>query len=262
MAQPLAADAPATPTGLETEPGNGQVTLTWEDPGDPTIKYIYRVQEGGGVVGSWKDIPGSDILGSNAGTISYVVPDLTNGSAYRFHLRAENDDGQSGIASSLWEYAISDAPAPTGFTVTVGWVSGEATLTWDDPGDNDITGYEYSAVAPGYNSGWTDIPNGANTFSVTLTGLKDEDSHAFRVRAVNDDGPGASSDPIVWGIPSPPRPPGPTGFSAIPGDGQVALSWDYSDDPRITGYGYGQIAGNTWIYYAIEGSDPGPPATP
>ncbi len=82
---------PAAPTGLSATPGDRQVTLSWTDPGDPTItKWRYRiVRTGQGGSAEWRDVPGS-----TATTTSYVVPDLTNGTEYRFRILAVNDAGE------------------------------------------------------------------------------------------------------------------------------------------------------------------------
>ena len=73
------------------------MTLAWDDPSDSAITgYEYQVNHnhtGTGNLtgwGEWTAIPGS-----GAGASSYDVDGLTNGSEYRFRLRAVNDVGPS-----------------------------------------------------------------------------------------------------------------------------------------------------------------------
>ncbi|MDE2911867.1 MAG: fibronectin type III domain-containing protein, partial [Paracoccaceae bacterium] len=83
---------PAKPTGFTAAAGNAQVTLSWTNPGDSSItKYQYQQKEGNNAWGNWTNIPNSAPGGTNA--TSYTVTNLTNGTVYRFRIRAVNADG-------------------------------------------------------------------------------------------------------------------------------------------------------------------------
>ena len=122
---------PAKPTGLTATAGDGGVVLLWADPGNSAISgYQYRQQSAGGDFGSW--LPTDESFGDNSATIG----GLTNGSEYRFQIRAlvgavpgAASDTVSATPSSRLG---SIRPAPTGFTATAG--DGEVTLTWDYAG--------------------------------------------------------------------------------------------------------------------------------
>ena len=78
------------------------------------------------------------------------------------------------------------APArPTGLAAAAG--DERVTLSWDDPADASITGYEYRVRWTGVAWGdWTAIAGSAA--SVTVEGLENGVEHRFKLRAVNGAG--------------------------------------------------------------------------
>ena len=89
---------PASPSGLAASAGDGQVGLSWADPGNGSIlRYQVRFRAGSSFGpsddGLWQDIPGS-----SATTAAYTVPGLTNRREYVFQVRAVNASGE-GAAS-------------------------------------------------------------------------------------------------------------------------------------------------------------------
>ena len=94
---------PDPPTEVETTTdGNGSVTISWSNPGDPDIaSYEYLLRQGGQPAGEWRTVPGS-----NADTTSVTI-DLTTGEAvavnnvtpmveWTIHLRARDVNGNAG----------------------------------------------------------------------------------------------------------------------------------------------------------------------
>ena len=70
--------------GLTATPGNVQIALSWNDPGDSTItKYQYTQRSEDGGWAAW-----TDISGSGATTTSHTVTGLTNGTEYTIAVRA------------------------------------------------------------------------------------------------------------------------------------------------------------------------------
>ena len=143
-----AVSAPAKPTGLSAEVAHDSVTLTWNDPGDDTITgYVIlrrvRVNNTGGDF---------DVLVSDTGTAALTYTDNTVAASltYTYRIKAINKHGVS--ARSRWfhidtpaapepeEEQSAEPPArPTGLSATASHDS--VALTWDDPGDDTITGY-------------------------------------------------------------------------------------------------------------------------
>ena len=85
--------------------------------------------------------------------------------------------------------------APTGLTATAG--DGGVTLSWNNPGDSTITGYEYQVnhndTGTGNLSGWgawQSIGGNADTTSYTINGLTNGREYRYRLRAVNASGAG------------------------------------------------------------------------
>ena len=236
---PLAVHAqsvPNAPTGLTATPGDGQVTLSWDDPGDTTITGYQASSDDGTSY--------SAISGSDANTISHTVDYLTNGTEYSFKVRAVNEAG-TGAASA----AVSETPliaAPKNLGVTVG--DGQVTLGWDDPDNSSISRYQVSSN--GGTSYSTISGSDADTVQYIKTGLTNGTSYTFAVRAVN----GAAA--FVWATPtatSEAVPAAPSNLQASAGDGQVTLSWADPDDTTITGYQVSSDDGTS--YSAISGSD-------
>ena len=219
-ATPMA--APAAPTNLLAAAGATEVALTWDDPDDDTITG-YQVSTNGGE--TFADIDGTDISKNDTdNTFAYTVPGLTNGTLYTFVLRAVNTYGEGAEATVT---APTLPAAPTGL-MAEGGEDRQVTLSWDDPDNNTVSGYQYSTDG---GTNFTDIAgvdisegDMGNTLKYTVTGLTNGTEYTFAVRAVNASGAGAASTETAT-----PLWPAPTGLVAAPGEGQVTLTWDTVD---------------------------------
>ncbi len=98
---------PDAPAGLTATPGDGEATLRWRNPRNPSItRYEYRYAEEGDRLGSWRAVSGA-----RAGTTSLTVSGLNNGRAYEFELRAGNEIGDSPAARTA--VRLAGAPGAT-----------------------------------------------------------------------------------------------------------------------------------------------------
>ena len=244
-ATPVAAVAgvPAAPVGLSATPGDAQVTLSWTDPGDDTIDN-YQVSSDGGT-------SFADIAGSGADTTGHIVTGLTNGTAYTLALRAVNGSG-TGAVSSIAATPVAVPAPPSGLTAAAG--DAQVTLSWTDPGNDTITGYELRVDS----GAWADIAGSdADTASHTVTGLTNGTEYSFALRAANASGDGAVSSiaatprAAVAGVPA-----APVGLSATPGDAQVTLSWTDPGDATIDNYQLSSDGGTSFADIAGSGARP------
>ena len=252
---------PAKPAGLATAVGNGQVTLTWNNPDDDTITgYEYRVDrnndedfedQGEG----WQPISNSD-----DSTVSHTVTGLTNGNVHGFQIRAKNDEGYSEASDTAKQTPEAPLGKPQNFTLTPG--NRTVKLTWMDPlpvsGGTSVGHWEYQAITgtyqpndliefPVWGSLWTriasrDLTTTNGTMEFTHSGLGNNAPRQYRLRGVSAGGsPGETTE----SLPATPheKPNAPANFSVTPGDGSVTLNWDKPGNVHnalVTKYEYQQ----------------------
>ena len=244
----------AKPAGFHSYGGNQQVLLRWGNPNNAHItKYQVRKKESGGAYGSWTD---ASIDRTTPAALDHVVTGLTNGTSYRFQVRAVvTVDGQDIYSEESDDTSATPkgVTAPT-LSATVTKNSSDsstysANLTWT-VADTDphaivenaelITEWELSYRDKGDET-WTGvkIPNsdaGTRSYNHPLSSSGERE---YRVRAIGSlqyttiSGEASYSNavPLQWGAPEPP-----TGFTAQAGDGKAILSWDDPGEEYITDY--------------------------
>ena len=236
--RPLASVAsPLKPTGIKATPGNGIIRLSWSNPGDTSITH-YQYKIGTGV---WQNM-----TDSNSATVFYDVPESNNFN-FTFRIRAVNDFGESDQSDAVSATAKSTPPMPTSFTGTIG--NGQVTLDWGHADYVSITGWQYSQ-----DSGtWQNITDSdPDTVQVVITGLTNEQSYTFRVRAINGSITGPSSNSIILTPSATATPPAkPTGLSAEVGNERIILTWDDPSNSTISLYQF-KVGLSAWK--SINGS--------
>ena len=78
---------PAAPTNLTATPGDGQVTVTWDNPHNISIRKYQYSADGGATF--------HHMNGSGRNTTSFTFTGLTNGEPYTLGIRASNLSGES-----------------------------------------------------------------------------------------------------------------------------------------------------------------------
>ncbi len=187
--------SPARPTGLSSTVSHDTVTLTWDDPNDDSITgYVILRRD--------KDI-------HEEGTFVTVAPDTGSAATiytddtvepsrqYVYRIKAINSHGLSEISSWVRGYtpaAPDPAPEPpakpTGLSATVSHDT--VTLTWDDPGDDSITGYvilrrNRDTDAEGEFTTLVEDTGRADT-SYTDDSVAAEMPYTYRIKAINEHG--------------------------------------------------------------------------
>ena len=182
------------------------------------------------------------IAGATGST--HTLADADVGKAIKVQVSFTDDAGNNETLTSAATDAVSAAepsepPAkPTGLSATASHDS--VTLTWNDPGDDSITGYvilrrvrendvggEFSELVPDTGSAATTYTDYTVVAGITYT---------YRIKAINEHGVSERSRWVHIDTPAPPVPDKPTGLEAAASNGQVVLTWNDPDDDSITGY--------------------------
>ena len=239
------------------------------DPVDPTRGRVDNFQD----AGDWKDIAHT---GPESGKLSGTVTGLDNGVTYYFRIRAETDGGVDPVPVSNTASAttvLGPPTAPTGLTATPSSTVTEVILSWDDPGDSAITGYEYRhtttgkaeltwtavseatkweyhhSVDDGENYGrWMDTgisaAEAATAITATISGVNLHLDNVFQVRPVTGSGEQAPVD---------------TGYTIS--EDFTGLDWNPTDDDSVTTFS-NRVSGldlnnNTYVFEVqwVKGED-------
>ena len=127
---------------------------------------------------------------------------------------------------------------PRGLEATA--THGQVVLTWDDPGDDSITGYVILRRVRVNDTGGDFDVLVANTNTAALTYTDDTVAagltYTYRIKAINEHGVSERSRWFHIDTPAAPVPDKPTGLEATATHDSVTLTWDDPDDDSITGY--------------------------
>lgn len=157
---------------------------------------------------------------NNGNTItgtSVDVPRLTNGTEYKFQVRAVNSTGEGTETDAVTAtprapiIIVLRAPSAPRDLSASSREDGQSTLSWTEPlssGTSPIERYEYRYATGHYpnHSAWIDwTSTGSTSTSYTVTGLTNGTQHLLQVRAVNSVNPGPASN-TAFATPQPPAP--------------------------------------------------------
>ena len=177
---------------------------------------------------------------------AYTDTSVEHNVQYRYQVKAINANGTGpGSDDVLIVYDdlyVTIPDAPSGLRAQK--QQGSVLLTWDDPGDNSITGYQVLRRRPTECEPDLQVYE-ANTQSEDTsyadTGVEDGLRYIYQVRALNLSGESelsnftalyyGESDDVIEGAP-----PAPIGVWAMSSKRGVFLKWTAPDDESITGY--------------------------
>ena len=235
-----AADNEITGVAL-TSPNPGELAITWDAPSRAPGDYRVTWKKSGGNWPSYKNE--NTALGGNAfptGT-SHTVSDLDEGTEYSVRVRARYRDGNGNVEESgPWSTAVGLTIAglpdkPTGLSASPSHDS--VLLSWTDPNDNSITGYQVLRGPDAANLTVLNNDTGSGTASYTDNTVDAETTYAYAIRAKNAQGLGPQSDAVPAVTTAAPAPPAkPTGLLTGSSHNTVLLFWTDPGDDSITGY--------------------------
>ena len=220
---PVVPVPPGAPTLDSATPGHTQVALAWTAPTSsgtlPITHYQYQR-----VTGSFTSTTPWVSCGN---VTSLTVTGLTNGTTYKFRVRAVSADG-SGAASTIRTATPRTVPPPpTALFATSRNAS--VYLSWTAPSSNGgsaILGYHYRKKQSTSTSWGSWSSTGSNTYW-TVSSLTNGTSYDFQVRARNIAGSSGASNPATATPEAVKKTPHrPTNVTATATNGQVVFSWD------------------------------------
>lgn len=253
-------DPPLAPTGLTASRGGSSISLSWADPRDSSIdfyEYRHKAMGTGAEYGQWTQVL-RRTLSSSSGRVALSVSGVSAPGRHNVQLRARNAGGVSAHAA-----ASTGAPEPPA-RLRASLSGNSVSLSWDDPADATITGYQYRTKTPGAAnaySAWASIAGSgasttSHTFTVTGTGRR-----VIQLQAANARG---TSAPASASTGPPAAPSGfttPAGASSGAGPslvltaaagspkGTITVSWSDPGDDSITKYRYSYgVAGTSTAY--------------
>ena len=239
---PKAPTVPGKPTGLSVvSTSNGTVKISWSAPendgGDSIGDYEYRIDPNND--GTWNDWESLD-SNSTSATLN-----LQNGRNYGIEVRAKNSVGKSvkstKVSAMPIDPSVSTPSAPRNLTATAG--NRQVRLSWNTPStSNGIIDYEYRLDTDDDGSWRKWKVTDSTSTAYTVTGLTNETTYAFLVRARNAGGAGSQSTkvtatPTNITVPGAPRNLTVSGIDRT----TVSLVWDAPLDDggsAITSYRY------------------------
>ena len=215
----------ATSNLAVSSPNPGELVITWDAPGNAPDDYRVTWKKSDGKWHSYKK--DNTVDGGNAfptGT-SHTVTGLEEGTAYKARVRARyhNSVGKvkkSGPWSAAQEVTVSVTPAPTAQPPAnegrstnppakpAGLITAASydnvLLSWDNPGDDTITGYQVLRGPDADNLTVLVDDTGSATSSYTDGNVAAETGYAYAIRARNADGLSTQSDPVSVTTPAAP----------------------------------------------------------
>ena len=222
---------PPVPAGIGVVLDGEQVQVSWGDVSSDDLAgyHVHRAETEHGPWLRQTDLPQA--------TTEYV--DQPGGrDDYWYAVTSVDDlDNESERSSALQPTPAdhTSPAAPTGLTATPG--DGQVDLSWDAVTATDLAGYHVERTATGAGT-WTRLTtNVLSQTSYTDNSATNDTAYTYRVVAVdtasNESGPSdtASATPADTTAPAVP-----TGLTATPGDGEVALNWDAVTATDLAGY--------------------------
>ena len=183
-------------------------------------------------------------LNASSTTNPLRISGLVNGNSYSLILRAVNRAGSSDSSVTVSLAPVGPPDAPRINTLTPGNGTLEVAFTDGATSGSPITGYEYTL-----DQGVTWVAAvGATSSPFTISGLNNGTIYTVQVRAVNAQGSGTSSDPVISKPYTVPGAPVINDVVVAGNEATVAYTTPATDGGQsITSYEYSIDNGDSWV---------------
>ena len=226
--------APDAPTNLVTTSiTTSSVSLSWTPPTGGSAVSGYLIYRKLSTETSFKPI----LHTHNTAIVDNAVVRDTN---YVYKVNSYNNTAQSSDSNelSVTTLTVSIPDAPTGLTASI--VGGKVVLDWDDPSNEDITGYQILRKIQ-TDSSYTIVNDNTGTDSNGYTNVVTEgNTYVYIIKAKSSAGLSAQSNSVSIVVPVSTVPDAITDLAVTlsVNDTQVNANWSAPDDggSPITGY--------------------------
>ena len=219
--------APTTPQNINAVAGNQEIEFSWsantEEDFNRYVLYMGTSENAESAIDSILDIS----------TNSYLASGLINGQTYFFRMRAVNDAGlyseySNEVSSTPFELILPPA-SPQNVNATVG--DQEIEFAWSANTEEDFNRYVlYMGTSENTETAIDSIFE-INTNNYLASGLLNDQTYYFRMRAVNDAGLYSEFSTEISATPADLIPPAaPTALTAVAGDQSIQLSWTVNSE--------------------------------
>ena len=221
----ISSAAPAAPASVTIGGvAHHSVTVNWSASAGANFYTIYRstlFDNGGGA----SNTLGTIVLNNASTTTSFTDTTVTDGSIYSYFVTATSAGGTSTNSVSAAAVPLPAPPASAPGSLAGDFIGANVLLNWSAV--SDAVGY---IIRRSTNSAgpFNYVQNITQT-TFSDSGLNIGLTYYYQVTAVNAAGVSTASSATVV-----PPPLAPISLSAIPGNGQVTLSW--TTVPGVTGY--------------------------
>lgn len=193
-----------------------RVVLNWE----AAYADGYRIQVSNDT-SEWKEVYSTT---TGKGSIEDISFDAQNAKFVRLYVTSKKTEW----GASLWEFEVYTAPATIPGTpdgVQAAGRDGSAEVSFLAPADNGGSGILKYKVTAWLNAESVQTAEGTAS-PIFVTGLSNGKVYTFTVSAINAKGSSPMSVPSNEVTPMASVPAVPDNLTAVPGDGQIDLTWD------------------------------------
>jgi fibronectin type 3 domain-containing protein len=200
--------------------GGSQVSLSWaaNDEPDFATYTVYRATTPGGY---------GSALAVGLSSSTYVDDTAENDTTYYYVVRANdytgNESPNSIEVSATPELDFVPPAAPTGLAATAG--DQVVTLSWNENSEIDLDSYKVYRSTTSSNYASTALATVSTNTYVDDT-VENGETYYYAVAAVDTSDNESTKSIEASATPADMTPAAPTGLSATPGDGSVALNWE------------------------------------